>query len=93
MVYMLHLFRDILLDLEVQGLKVLGLMVVPGRIQVLVSLTMNLMVVTLVSTLLANHVSSMVIASPSRPHFHCCGDCFPLRHRMSGFYPNSKQMA
>jgi hypothetical protein len=62
MVYMCHLFRGIMLGLEEQSLKVLGLrfqdhaVVVPGMVQVVINMTLDLMAVPFRPTVLADHV-------------------------------------
>jgi hypothetical protein len=71
MAYMCCLFRSAVLGLEVQCLKVLGLrlrdhaVVVSGKVQVVVNMTLNLVVALVFSpTALANHIfPHMVFAS------------------------------
>ena len=67
MAYMCHLFRGIVLGLEVQCLKVLGLrlrdhvVVVPGGVLVVINMTLNLVAVAFSPTTLADHVSPLVV--------------------------------
>jgi len=62
MAYMCHLFRGIVLGLEVQCLKVLGLrlrdhvVVVLGVVRVMINMTLDLTAVAFSPTTLANHV-------------------------------------
>lgn len=74
--YMLHLFRGVLLDQEVQCLKVLGLVVVmPSGIQVMVNMTTDLVAVALHLTFLGDHVFPIVVITFP-----------PMRHGMFGFF-------
>jgi hypothetical protein len=67
MVYMCRLFRGAMLGQEVQCLKVLGLslrdhvMVVPGVVQVMINMTLDLMTVAFSPTVLADHVFPHVV--------------------------------
>ena len=69
MAYMCRLFRSAVLGLEVQCLKVLGLslrdhvVVVPGVVQVVINMTLNLVAVALLlsPTALADHVFLFVV--------------------------------
>ena len=64
---MYRLFKGIVLGLEVQLLKVLGLrlqdhvMVVPGVVQVMINLTLDLMAVAFSPTTLVDHVFPHVV--------------------------------
>ena len=69
MAYMCRLFRGVVLCLKVQCLKVLGLrlrdyaVVVPGVVQVMINMTLDLTAVAFSPTALADHVFlHMVIA-------------------------------
>ena len=67
MAYMYRLFRGVVLGLEVQCLKVLGLrlrdhaVVVPGGVQVVVNMTMDPVAVAFSPTALADHVFPLVV--------------------------------
>jgi hypothetical protein len=67
MVYMCHLFRGAMLGQEVQCLKVLGLrlldhaVVVPGVVQVMINMTLDLVAVAFSPTALADHVFPHVV--------------------------------
>ena len=62
MAYMCHSFRGVVLGLEVQCLKVLGLrlrdhaVVMPDMVQVVINMTLDLMVVAFSPTALVDHV-------------------------------------
>jgi hypothetical protein len=67
MAYMCHLFRGVVLGQEVQCLKVIGLrlqdhtMVVPGVVQVMINMTLDLTAVAFSPTTLADHVFPHVV--------------------------------
>ena len=70
MVYMCRLFRGAMLGLEGHCLKVLGLrlrdhavvvVVVPGMVQVVINMTLDLVAVAFSPTVLADHVSPHVV--------------------------------
>jgi hypothetical protein len=67
MVYMCYLFRGTMLGLEGQSLKVLGLrlrdhvVVMPGVVQVMINMILDLMVVAFSPTVLADHVFPHVV--------------------------------
>jgi hypothetical protein len=67
MAYMCCLFRDTILGLEGQCLKVLGLrlqdheVVMPGMVQVVINMTLDLIVVAFSPTVLADHIISHVV--------------------------------
>ena len=67
MAYMCYLFRGAVLGLEVQCLKMLGLrlrdhaVVVPGMIQVMINMTLDLVVVAFSPIALADHVFPHVV--------------------------------
>ena len=70
MAYLCHLFRGTMLGQEVQCLKVLGLrlrdhvvvvVVVPGVVQVMINMTLDLMAMAFSPTVLANHVIPHVV--------------------------------
>jgi hypothetical protein len=67
MVYMFHLFRGAVLGQEVQCLKVLGLrlrdhtVVVPGVVQVVINMTLDLAAVAFSPIALADHIFSHVV--------------------------------
>jgi hypothetical protein len=77
MAYMCRLFRGAMLGQEVKCLKVLGLtlldhavvvVVVPGVVQVMINMTLDLVAVVLAFTPLADHVFLVVIAFPPADH-------------------------
>ena len=67
MVYMHRLFRGAVLGLEVQCLKVLGLrlrdhaVVMPGVVQLMINMTLDLATVAFSPTALADHISPHVV--------------------------------
>jgi hypothetical protein len=67
MAYMCHMFRGAVLGQEVQCLKVVGLrlrdhaMVVPGVVQVMINMTLDLTAVAFSPTALADHVFPHVV--------------------------------
>ena len=72
MAYMCRLFRGAVLGQEVQCLKVLGLrlrdhavvvVVVPGMVQVVINMTLDLVAVAFSPTTLANHVFPHVVTA------------------------------
>jgi hypothetical protein len=74
MAYMCRLFRGIVLGLEVQCLKVLGLrlrdhaVVVPGEVHVEIEMILDLVAVALAFTPLVDHIFLVVIIFPLADH-------------------------
>jgi hypothetical protein len=69
MAYMCRLFKGAMLGLEGQCLKVLGLrlrdhvVVVPGVVQVMINMTLDLVAVAFSPTVLADHVFPHVVSA------------------------------
>ena len=74
---MYRLFRGTVLGLEVQCLKVLGLrlrdhvVVVPGGVQVMLNMTLNLMAVAFRLIALADHVFPLVVITSLKWDMAC----------------------